>query len=90
MNYRIFSRVSSGAINQTAITEWKSLPSDFAEKQMQGVMGFQVKVTRVEASFKLSQNRDDEDYSNVIQRLKERGDEQSLAIAEQMMKNRKI
>ena len=66
------------------------LPSDFAEKQMQGVMGFQVKVTRVEASFKLSQNRDDEDYSNVIQRLKERGDEQSLAIAEQMMKNRKI
>ena len=57
---------------------------------MQGVMGFQVKVTRVEASFKLSQNRDDEDYVHVIQHLKTRGDEQSLAIAEQMMKNRKV
>lgn len=67
----------------------ESLPSDFAEKQMNGVMGFQVKVTRVEASFKLSQNRDDEDYANVVQHLKERGDEQSVAIAEQMMKNRK-
>ena len=68
----------------------ESLPSDFAEKQMQGVMGFQVRVTRVEASFKLSQNRDDEDYVHIIQHLKERGDEQSLAIAEQMRKNRKF
>ncbi len=67
----------------------ENLPSDFAEKQMQGVMGFQVKATRVEGNFKLSQNRDDEDYVHVIQHLKERGDEQSLAIAEQMMKNRK-
>ncbi len=33
----------------------ESLPSDFAEKQMQGIMGFQIRVTRVEASFKLSQ-----------------------------------
>ena len=68
----------------------ETLPSDFADKQMQGVMGFQVRVTRVEASFKLSQNRDDEDYTNIIQHLKERGDEQSVAIAEQMMKNRKV
>jgi len=68
----------------------ESLPPDFADKQMQGVMGFQVRVTRVEASFKLSQNRDDEDYANVIQHLEERGDEQSVAIAQQMIKNRKV
>ena len=68
----------------------ENLPSDFAEKQMQGVMGFQVKATRVEGNFKLSQNRDDEDYVHVIQHLEERGDEQSVAIAEQMMKNRKV
>lgn len=68
----------------------ESLPPDFAEKQMQGVMGFQVRATRLEANFKLSQNRDDEDYVHIIQHLKERGDEPSVAIAGQMSKNRKV
>ncbi len=68
----------------------ETLPSDFAEKEMRGTVGFQVKVTRLEANFKLSQNRNDEDYASVVQHLKARGDEQSVAIAAEMMKNRKI
>ena len=68
----------------------EALPPEFVQKQMRGTVGFQVKVTRVEANFKLSQNRDDEDYANIIQRLKERGDGQSAAVAEEMSKNRKM
>lgn len=68
----------------------ESLPADFAQKEMRGTMGFQVKVTRVEANFKLSQNRNDEDYASVIRHLDERGDEQSIAIANEMRKNRKL
>ena len=66
----------------------ETLPADFREKEMRGIVGFQVKVTRVEANFKLSQNRNDEDHANVIQKLEARGDEQSLAIANEMNKNR--
>ena len=66
----------------------ETLPADFREKEMRGIVGFQVKVTRVEANFKLSQNRNDEDHANVIQQLEARGDEQSLAIAIEMNKNR--
>jgi len=66
----------------------ETLPPDFREKEMRGAVGFQVKVTRVEANFKLSQNRSDEDHASVIQQLEARGDEQSLVIANEMKKNR--
>jgi transcriptional regulator len=68
----------------------ESLPSDFVEREMRGAIGFQVKVTRVEANFKLSQNRDDEDHANVIRELEKRGDAQSVAVAHEMRKNRKL
>jgi transcriptional regulator len=66
----------------------ETLPPDFREKEMRGAVGFQVSVTRVEANFKLSQNRSDEDHANVIRQLEARGDEQSSAIANEMKKNR--
>jgi transcriptional regulator len=62
----------------------ESLPQDFVEKQMSGTVGFQVEVTRIEANYKLSQNRDDEDYHNIIERLNEREDEMSHKVAEAM------
>ena len=66
----------------------ETLPAGFREKEMRGAVGFQVRVTRVEANFKLSQNRDDEDHASVIRQLEARGDEQSLAVANEMKKNR--
>jgi transcriptional regulator len=68
----------------------ESLPADFVRKEMAGVMGFQVRVTRVEANFKLSQNRDDEDHANIIRQLEARRDQASAAIAAEMKKDRKI
>lgn len=65
-----------------------SLPQDFVEKEIKGVMAFQVEVTRIEANYKLSQNRTDEDYWNIVTRLEERTDESSHAVAEAMRKNR--
>ena len=66
----------------------ESLPQDFVEKQMNGTVGFQVNITRIEANYKLSQNRDDEDYHNIISRLNEREDEMSHAVADAMEKQR--
>ncbi len=67
----------------------ESLPPDYVEKEMNGVFGFAVAVTRVEASYKLSQNRNDEDYENIIAQLYRRDDENSHQIAKSMRARRK-
>ena len=62
----------------------ESLPQDFVQKEMNGVVGFAVDVTRVDAGYKLSQNRNDGDHENIIRELVGRGDENSAAVAKSM------
>ena len=66
----------------------ETLPQDFVEKEMKGIVAFQIEVTRIEANYKLSQNRNDEDYHNIISRLEEREDEMSHGVAEAMKRQR--
>ena len=66
----------------------ESLPQDFVEKEMKGVVAFQVEATRIEANFKLSQNRNDEDYQNIIVQLEKRADEMSHGVAQAMKRQR--
>jgi transcriptional regulator len=66
----------------------EDLPADYADKQMQAIVGFQIEVTRMEASFKLSQNRDHESYDNVVTELYRRTDDNSLAVADEMARRR--
>lgn len=67
----------------------EGLPADFVEKEMRGVAGFALDVTRLDAASKLSQNRDDESYSNIISHLKARDDDASAEIAREMQERRK-
>src|SRR5512133_2031273 len=66
----------------------ETLPQDFVEKEMKGIMAFQIEVTRIEANYKLSQNRNDEDYWNIVSHLEERQDELSHGVGEAMKQNR--
>ncbi len=66
----------------------ESLPEDFVEKEIRGIMAFQIEVTRIEANYKLSQNRNDEDYWNIVSHLEKREDDLSHAVAEAMKKQR--
>jgi transcriptional regulator len=68
----------------------EGLPADFVEKEMKGVAGFALDVTRIEAGYKLSQNRDDESYGNIVNELEKRGDENSVGVAEEMRAKREI
>lgn len=81
---RLVSRHEGGASGYRLET----LDPDFVVKHMQGTVGFQIAVTRIEANYKLSQNRDDEDYNNIIAHLHERTDEMSHGVAEAMRANR--
>jgi transcriptional regulator len=66
----------------------ETLPQDFVEKEIKGIVAFQIEATRIEANYKLSQNRDDEDYHNIVSRLEEREDEMSHGVAEAMKEKR--
>jgi transcriptional regulator len=67
----------------------EALPKDFVEKEIKGIVAFQIEVTRMEANYKLSQNRDDENYRSIVAHLEERTDDLSHAVAEAMKRNRK-
>ncbi len=46
-----------------------SLPADYVDKQMKAIVGFEVSVEKIEASYKLSQNRDEKNLQNIIREL---------------------
>lgn len=63
-------------------------PSD-VKAHLRGLVAFKIKATKVDANWKLSQNRDDNNYYEIIRQLRERGDSLSVAIADEMEKMRK-
>ena len=66
----------------------EALDPDYVVDHMRGTVGFQIEVTRIEANYKLSQNRNDEDYHHIVTRLEERDDEMSHGVAEAMKEKR--
>jgi transcriptional regulator len=66
----------------------ETLPQDFVEREMKGIVAFQIEVTRMEANYKLSQNRDGENYRSIVAHLEERRDDLSQGVAEAMRQNR--
>jgi transcriptional regulator len=67
----------------------EGLPQDFVQKEIKGVVGFVIDVTRIEAGYKLSQNRNDEDHESIVQELDKRGDADSVKVASAMREKRK-
>jgi transcriptional regulator len=64
----------------------ESMDPKYVEKEMKGIVGFKIVIKHVEASFKLSQNRDAKNHTHIMKKLEERGDAQSLEIMEAMKK----
>ena len=68
------------------VTVEKLTPA-YMQQAMKGVTGFEINITRIEATQKLSQNRDRKNYTNIIHELDKRGDHDSTAIADAMRAN---
>ena len=54
--------------------------------QTRGIIAFEIEITEIHATKKLSQNRDDKNYDNIISELEKTGDNQSVALANEMKK----
>lgn len=73
--------------NRESPTIYDNLPDSYTGKMMPAIAGFEIKAERIENVFKLSQNRDEKSYLNIIAKLEERGGESAMVAAE--MKKRK-
>lgn len=54
------------------------------ESELKGIVGFEIKITSIEAAYKLSQNRDAHNKERIVEELTKRGDASSAAIAASM------
>lgn len=61
-----------------------NMSADMIESQMRGIVGFEILITEIQAAEKLSQNRDEKNYTNIISELEKKGDADSLGIAAAM------
>lgn len=65
---------------------------DLSEKTMRqahGIIAFEIEIDEIQATKKMSQNRDDADYKNIISALEKTENPQSIAVAKEMAKCRK-
>jgi transcriptional regulator len=67
----------------------EGMSESFLSKELLGIVGFEIEITRIEAAYKLSQNRDDKNYKEIISQLRKRPDEDSHHVADEMEKRRK-
>ena len=62
---------------------------DLSEKTMRqarGIVAFEMEITSIEATKKLSQNRDSKNYQNIISELEKTNENQSISVANEMKK----
>jgi transcriptional regulator len=73
--------------NKDSQTVYDNLPHPFLEKMMPAIAGFEMKAEKIDNVFKLSQNRDEKSYLNIIARLEKQGGSAAL-VASEMKKRR--
>jgi len=66
------------------MAQWSELSAEYQSRMMKHIVGFEIKVKRLEAKFKLSQNRTKEEQARVMQSLHESKDSNISGVAELM------
>lgn len=61
----------------------EKMPADYVRKLMKAIVAFEIEVTQFDNVFKLSQNRDKESYTSIVDKLEAQGG-QAAAIAQEM------
>lgn len=66
--------------NTGSTTVFDNLPAEYTESMMKAIVPFEIEINDLRHIFKLSQNRDEESYDNIIKELKQKNsDAQAIA-----------
>jgi transcriptional regulator len=74
-----------GTFEPAYAEQWSSLAGAYRERMLSHIVGFEISVTKLEAKFKLSQNRTKEEQSNVIASL-EKADDTAISGVSRLMR----
>ena len=73
--------------NNASSTVFDNLPDEYTERMVKAIVPFEIEVTELKHIFKLSQNRDEKSYDNIIQQLKQKDNDAKIIAA--IMEKRK-
>jgi transcriptional regulator len=62
----------------------EDLSDDYMKHAIMGIVGFEIDIQKMEATYKLSQNRDEANHQTIIRELEKRGDTASKEVAGMM------
>ncbi len=79
--YLLVEQYEEGRKNRYRIDDMSSQSLD---RHLKGVVGFELSIDRVEASYKLSQNRNNEDFQSIVEQLLDSNKDTDRAVAEEM------
>jgi transcriptional regulator len=67
--------------------QWDTLPVDYRDELLDGIVAFEIEISNIEGKFKLSQNRTSGDRQRIMENLGQKGDKTKKDIS-RFMKNR--
>jgi len=73
--------------NDNSPASFRHLPKSYVDSLVKAIIAFEIEVREIENVFKLSQNRDEQSYDNIIQKLEAQGGDGRI-IADEMRKRR--
>lgn len=74
-----------GRLNRVSV---ETMSESYLKNQLKALVGFEIKIEEVKASAKLSQNRDDENYHRIIEKLEGSQSPLDKEVASEMKKRR--
>ncbi|MEN9298091.1 MAG: hypothetical protein RLZZ429_404 [Bacteroidota bacterium] len=69
-------------------SQYKELPEDYINRLSKAIVAFEIKLLQTDAVFKLSQNRDEKSFDNIVSQLSS-GNWEEKAVAEEMSKRKR-
>jgi transcriptional regulator len=78
-----------GTFEPTYAEQWGSLSESYRERMLSHIVGIEIAVTKIEAKFKLSQNRAKEEQTNVITSL-EKSSDTAISGVSRLMKQQNL
>lgn len=73
--------------NPSSPSQYKELPKDYISRLSKAIVAFEIKLLQTDAVFKLSQNRDEQSFDNIVSKLSS-GNWEEKAVAEEMSKRK--
>lgn len=84
--YEAIKAVTNKYEGTATTATFNAMPEAYVNQMLKAIVGFTIEIKTIDNVFKLSQNKNSSEQLNIIEQLKKRGDENSVMIAGEMVK----